>query len=692
MPNYEKPGVGSAGLHKYSYSNNGASRSNSQDFLAQVHDGARHSGFDDLPLKLEDNGKVHRFGKKGERWYILHADGRPYFICGSWRTGQRFELTARGQKLNAEERARVNAEINAAKAKRQSEKQAGHTRAAEQAARILEALTPAREDYPYLLRKAIPADELLQHGDELFIPMYRDDNLVGGQLIDADGNKRYLSGTPKSAAYARFGEIKTGEIAALCEGVATGLSIRAAMGCTVIVAFDCHNLLAVAKAFESSPAIVTVAADDDWKRVNTQTGEPENIGLIKAREAAAAIGAKLAVPDFGEHRSEKDTDFNDLAASEGPEAVRRCIEAAEHVKQTPDKDEGLEEAPKTEAAYRAAVRKKYRFHGDEAPPVGPDLIKGMLPSNGNGLLNGQSGAGKTFIVVDLASALATSGEFFGKAVRTRVGTVIIAAEGGGRFHRRIDACLQHRRVSEIQPIAYLPFSGNLNDDDEFEELLSELPVIDAIFRDEHDVRLGLVVLDTMSSSFVMKDQNNAAEVTAICKRLKQIGEKVKLFALGVHHLGKDETRDAAGSFAWRANVDVMFSAIATGDRVRGVVNRREFCISKGRDAAEGPISDCSPRSSLASTKTVSPSNRWQSNRYKLNRPRSGKSGRTRASSPFMRPLMNVPRPNPLGPGNVKMHRSLRRANTTQCVTYSLSATRAKGMRHAAPSTGPSEPN
>ena len=112
-----------------------------------------------------------------------------------------------------------------------------------------------------------------------------------------------------------------------------------------------------------------------------------------------------------------------------------------------------------------------------------------------------------------------------------------------------------------------------------------------MFREEYGVPLGLVVLDTMSATFAMESQNDAAEVTAVCKRLKQIGEKVKVFAFGVHHLGKDETRDAAGSFAWRANVDIMWSFIATGDRVRGEVVRREFCISKTRDGIEGPVSD-----------------------------------------------------------------------------------------------------
>jgi hypothetical protein len=141
------------------------------------------------------------------------------------------------------------------------------------------------------------------------------------------------------------------------------------------------------------------------------------------------------------------------------------------------------------------------------------------------------------------------------------------------------------------PIAHLPFSGDLNNNGEFAQLLDELPIIDEIFRKEHGVPLGLVVVDTMLAAFTIKDNNSASEIAAICKRIKEIGAKVQVFALGVHHIGKDETKGAAGSFAWRGNVDVMLSAIATGDIARGKVDRREFCIAKNREGEQGPISD-----------------------------------------------------------------------------------------------------
>lgn len=57
-----------------------------------------------------------------------------------------------------------------------------------------------------------------------------------------------------------------------------------------------------------------------------------NPSLTAAREAAAAVGALVAVPDFGPDRPAGAKDFNDLARLRGLEAVRKCIANA----MTPD--------------------------------------------------------------------------------------------------------------------------------------------------------------------------------------------------------------------------------------------------------------------------------------------------------------------------------------------------------------------
>ena len=111
-----------------------------------------------------------------------------------------------------------------------------------------------------------------------------------------------------TGAYFVIGEMY--DVLCIAEGFATAATIHGATRFAQdAVAFNEGNLLPVAKVFESFPGTVIVCADDDWKRINKRTGKPENIGVISATKAAAAIDGRLAVPAFGEHRGEKDTDF-----------------------------------------------------------------------------------------------------------------------------------------------------------------------------------------------------------------------------------------------------------------------------------------------------------------------------------------------------------------------------------------------
>lgn len=579
---------------KYS-SRGGGAHETPAAFFVRAKEEARQEGVHVPKGAIIPDGKMHRYrcdpkDTKQSCRYVAHSDGVPNIQFYDHRRSSEPVFFAKGSMPNGKDRAHIAEEAKANQAKREAEDAERHANAATEAERIWGKAGPADPNHGYLVDGHVKPHGIQQIGDELVIPIRRDGKLASLQFIDAGGDKRYLKDAQKQGGCFIVGDTEDADTICIAEGYRTAATIYEATGIPCVVAFDAGNLLPVAQALKAAfPTGVEfiVCADDDHMR-------PGNPGLTKAREAAAAIGAWVAKPDFGEgeHREEKATDFNDMVRLRGPASVLECLRAAEFV--AGDADQGTEAKSETEAsiadACREAIRQKYRFDGDPVPPLPPALIKGMLPRTGTGLLIGQSGAGKTFIMIDLALALASNGAFFGKDVRTRVGVCFITAEGANSFNRRIDAGKKHRDVNEILPIAYLPFSGDLTKDDEFKQLLAELPVIDAMFREEHGVPLGLVVLDTMSATFAMKDQNSAAEVTAVCKRLKQIGEKVNVFAFGVHHLGKDETKDAAGSFAWRANVDIMWSAIATGDRVRGKVDRREFCIAKNRDGREGPIS------------------------------------------------------------------------------------------------------
>ena len=136
-----------------------------------------------------------------------------------------------------------------------------------------------------------------------------------------DGDKRFHSGGRIKGCYHAIGR-PAGRII-VCEGYATGASLHEATGEAVAVAFNAGGLEAVALALRAKyPALqIVLAADDD----HLTDGNP---GLSKATAAAQAVGGLVAVPQFPAGRGDKDTDFNDLAALAGLDAVKACMDAA----------------------------------------------------------------------------------------------------------------------------------------------------------------------------------------------------------------------------------------------------------------------------------------------------------------------------------------------------------------------------
>jgi len=184
----------------------------------------------------------------------------------------------------------------------------------------------APPDHPYLKKKGIgPVPGLKQADDgRLMVPVMNFENVLHGlQFIDDQGEKRFLTDTKKKGHFFQIGE--PGETIYICEGFATGASIHQTTTEAVFVAFDCGNLRPVAEAIRQRwPDIeIVIAADNDQFK-------EKNPGLIHGREAALAVNARLAVPEFRDLTGEP-TDFNDLANREGVYAVLEQLEAAEMV-------------------------------------------------------------------------------------------------------------------------------------------------------------------------------------------------------------------------------------------------------------------------------------------------------------------------------------------------------------------------
>lgn len=195
--------------------------------------------------------------------------------------------------------------------------------AATRAQSIWDNAKPATDDHPYLLQKKVNAIGLNKDAnDNLIIPMYyyndesKQTTLVNVQTIAADSDKLFLKGGLVSGAYFTIGSpaMFGAGIVLICEGYATGATVFDAMSYSlpVIVAFNAHNLIPVAKAIRAQypDHRIIICADDDsatalkMRDKDLSEGkEPKplveyNAGIRDGKAAALAVNGELVVPIF----------------------------------------------------------------------------------------------------------------------------------------------------------------------------------------------------------------------------------------------------------------------------------------------------------------------------------------------------------------------------------------------------------
>jgi phage/plasmid primase-like uncharacterized protein len=225
------------------------------------------------------------------------SDNGAYFYMGTHGFAQNHATMTEPARWTVNEQdtgTRIDPAVAEAAAHRESQRIAeGRAKAAQRAQTIV---AQARlGTHPYLEAKGFKELEgLVWMRDDapvLVVPMRAAGKLVGCQLIEADGEKKFLPGQSTKGAVFTLGQ----GTPIYCEGYATGLSAHAALLSSrlpgsVVVCFSAHNL-------KSMATTGLVLADNDA----SQTGEL----------AARATGLPFWMsPVVGE-------DFNDFAQRVG---------------------------------------------------------------------------------------------------------------------------------------------------------------------------------------------------------------------------------------------------------------------------------------------------------------------------------------------------------------------------------------
>jgi len=231
---------------------------------------------------------------------------------------------------SAEDRER---EAEAKRRKRDSEA-AEYSRRADEAARVAVRMWDSASDdgrSAYLVRKGVGAHGVrFRPNGTLLVPLRN----AAGELQNLqriapgeNAEKRLLPGGRKSGLWHLIGTLDGGATALLAaEGYATAATLHEATGRPVAVAFDAGNLVHVARSLrELHPTLPLLVCGDDDQATQERTGK--NPGRDKAASAVRAAGG-LAGAIFPPGLVGDGTDFNDLAATAGLEAVRSVVDQA----------------------------------------------------------------------------------------------------------------------------------------------------------------------------------------------------------------------------------------------------------------------------------------------------------------------------------------------------------------------------
>jgi putative DNA primase/helicase len=494
------------------------------------------------------------------------------------------------QKLAPEDLAERRRVAAGRTAKEEAEVARERAETSKKAVAILKIATEAKADHPYLARKGVsPASTLreidagaaaailgyapksagdLLTGRLLVVPVKQGAAISTLELIDGDKRKAALAGRgSKVGGYWATERLPAGDGACLTlligEGVATVLSASAATGLPGVAALSSGNLQAVAEVMrERYPEAALVILADLVKT----TGEPDHHAI----EAAQSVGGKLAIPDFGAVRDPEMTDFNDMAALHGTEAVAGAIAGAVKVDPLP--------APNDTPAGEYARDVNLVRASDVIPEPINWLWNGWLAAGKMHVFGGAPGTGKTTISMGLAATVTTGGRW-PDGTRSIAGNVVIWSGEDDPADTLIPRlALSGADLSRVYFIADIREGNERRSFDparDMEPLRRKLAEIGGV---------RLLIVDPVVSA-IAGDSHKNAEVRRGLQPLVDLAGSMRCALLGITHFskgtgGRDPVERLTGSLAFGALARVVLVAAKHQEEGEDGRTVRLFCRAK----------------------------------------------------------------------------------------------------------------
>ena len=401
--------------------------------------------------------------------------------------------------------------------------------------------------HPYILRKSaagVPLDNLRvvptgdplrQSGEKwdgaLVVPVMRPDGTLStlqliappdlAKRLEAKGkqDKQNLYGSPVEGWHV-IGELVPGGVVHICEGIGQAWACWQATGAAAVVCFGWGRVRAVASELSQRDAaarLVLVLVPDVDKEA-------------QAAEIARDVGAAVAAMPEGWPQN---SDVNDLMQRDGADVLAALLEAATAPALPP---------------LPLSVAFADELPDEFTPP--DELVEGVLTAGDGSVLYGDSNSGKTFLMIDMACAVARGVPWMGK--RTEPGMVVyLAAESPASVRSRLQAYQKHHGVKVPNfAIVQSPidlFDGNA-DTDKVIQVVRQL-------EQQRSQKARLIIGDTLARLSAGANENAGQDMGLVVRRFDRIRTECKAHFCLIHHSGKSAAAGARGWSGVRAAVD-----------------------------------------------------------------------------------------------------------------------------------------
>ena len=409
---------------------------------------------------------------------------------------------------------------------------------------------PATAEHAYIVAKHGRPDRLrvLPAGDSLTI----DGQLVTGWLVvpvlsaagelrtlqfvpPGDGKKLNLTGASFADGFFTVGTLDDTPCAYIVEGIGQAWACHSATGCAAVVCFGSARMATVAKALRHHHAALRLILVPD----RGQEGKAETI-------------AKAVRAEWVEMPPDKPANYdaNDYAAEHGPDALTAMLA-------TP-------KAPTMRFRLLSAAEMM------NAPPL-QWLVRGVLPAQGLACIFGASGSGKSFLALDLCTAIAAGVDWF--ACRVKAAPVVyVALEGEAGFSQRVKAWQLHHAQDLPPALRFIMQGFDLRDAGDVAEIAASV--------NTSGCAGGVLVIDTLNRAASGADENASRDMSELITASKRLQAELSGLVVLVHHSGKDQSKGLRGHSS-------LYAALDAAIEVTHIGGQHEWSIAKNKDGSDG---------------------------------------------------------------------------------------------------------